>query len=145
VSYRDAVEAIRNGLVDIVGDCEPWQRELVDEVQLSPAPLQCWYVFQEKGGVPNIVARRFKFDELPATHGLHAAGLDEQREARAAAAVARPTMICRKAALEIEYAKRLFAGYSEIYEPGEPWLPIEPLSDIGDEDFNSYWLEGKSE
>jgi len=145
VSYREAVEAIRNGLVDIVGDCEPWQRELIDAVQLSAAPLACWYVFQEKGGVPNILGRRFKFDDLPVPHTLHAAGLDEQREARAAQAVGRPTAITRKALVEIAHAKKLFAGYSEIYEPGEPWLPIEPLSDIGDEDFSPYWLEGRDE
>jgi len=145
VSYRDAVEAIRNGLVDIVGECEPWQRELIEAIQLNPAPLACWYVFQEKGGVPNIVGRRFKFDDLPVRHSLNAAGLDNHAEARAAAAVAKATAICRKAMVEIAYAKRLYLGYSEVYEPGEPWLPIEPLSDIGDEDFNSYWLEGDNE
>ena len=64
---------------------------------------------------------------------------------RGGAAVARPTLITRKAEVEIAHAKKLFLAYSEIYEPGEPWLPFEPLSDIGDEDFNSWWLEGKGE
>jgi hypothetical protein len=145
VAYRDAVEAIRNGLVDIVGECATHERDIVDAIQLSPGPLDCFYVFQEKGGVPNIVARRFKFDELPALHTMHAAGLDERRAAAAAREVARPTGIMRKATVEIEHAKRLYLGYSEIYEPGDPWLPIEPVSDIGDEDFNSFWLEGRGE
>jgi len=145
VAYRDAVEAIRNGLVDIVGECADHERQLIAEIQLSPSPLDCFYVFQEKGGVPNILARRFKFNDLPARHSLHAAGLSETAQRRIEEVVGKPTAIMRKATVEIEYAKRLYLGYSEIYEPGDPWLPIEPVSDIGDEDFNSYWLEGKSE
>lgn len=145
VVYREAVEAIRNGLVDLVGAATAEQRDLLAAVQLSTAPLACYYLFQEKKGVPNVLARRFKFDDLPASHEMNAAGLSPQAEARAAAAVARPSLIARKAETEIAYAKKLYLNYSEIYERGEPWLPFDPISDIGDESFNPYWLEGRDE
>lgn len=144
-AYRDAVEAIRNGLVDLVGEATQAERDLLAAVQMSPAPLDCWYVFQEKGGVPNILGRRFLFDDLPSSHDIHKAGLSEEAEARAAQAVSRPTQIMRKATVEIAHAKKLYTAYSEIYERGEPWLPFDPLADIGDDDFNSNWLEGKYE
>jgi hypothetical protein len=142
VAYRDAVEAIRNGLVDLVGDATPEERAVLAAVQLSPGPLACYYLFQEKKGVPNVVARQFRFDDRPLSHEINAIGLSEEKEARASEAVTGPTAIARKATVEIAYAKKLYLGYSEIYEPGEPWLPFDPIGDIGDDDFNSYWLEG---
>jgi hypothetical protein len=145
VAYRDAVEAIRNGLIDLVGDATDAERDLLARVQMAPCPLDCWYVFQEKGGVPNILGRRFLFDDLPSSHDIHKAGLSEEAEARAAQAVARPTQIMRKATVEIAHAKKLFLAYSEIYEPGQPWLPFDPLADIGDDDFAPKWLDGSYE
>jgi len=142
VLYREAVEAIRNGLVDLVGDATDAQRDLLAAVQLNPAPLACYYVFQEKKGIPNVLARRFRFDDLPLSHEMNSAGLSAAAKSRADTFFDRPSLIARKATTEIEHAKRLFIGYSEIYERGEPWLPFDPIGEIGDEDFNSYWLEG---
>ena len=39
-------------------------------------------------------------------------------------------------------AKKMFVLYSQVYEPGEPWFPIESVGSFSDEDFHPYWLTG---
>lgn len=141
--YRDAAEAIRTGGLKIIGDATDDERALIAKIQLSPLELACWYIFQEKGGIPNLLARQFQFHSIPFNTELHSAGLDDDRQAAINERTASPTMIFTKALVEIQHAKRLFALYSEIYPAGTPWSPIEPLGQIGDDDFNSFWLEGR--
>jgi hypothetical protein len=53
----------------------------------------------------------------------------------------RRTAIHEKGRMEIKAAKRDWLGYQEIYEPGEPWMPVSASREITDEDFHPNWLE----
>ena len=44
---------------------------------------------------------------------------------------------------QIHVAKQTFATYAQVYEPGEPWMPIDPEGTIGDADFRPYFLEAR--
>lgn len=136
--YRDAVEAVRAGLPVIEG--EDWQRELIEAVQLTEE-MACWYVFVEKDDVPNILARQMRFHEVPLSTTINDAGASEEGIARMHALTRQPSLWFLRAQREIRKAKRLFRAYAEVYQPGEPWLPFEPLGDITDMDFSAYFLD----
>jgi PDDEXK-like domain of unknown function (DUF3799) len=144
VQYRAAVEQMRTSDLAIVGEATDDQKALIAAIKGRPAPLDCWYVFQEKGGIPNLLARRFEFQELDVerAHEIEAI-VDPARQAEARAALSRNTGIFRLGLVEIARAKELWATYSQIYEPGQPWAPINAVGTIGDLDFNQFWLEGR--
>jgi hypothetical protein len=145
VHYRDAAEAIRTGSLPVNGEATDAQLAMVAAIQIRPDELACWYIFQEKGGVPNLLAYEFPFVGVGTYReteiGIMVEGEDEQAKVRAAMGSA--TMLHRKAAYEIDRAKRAFVLYSEVYEPGRPWFPIEARRRLDDLDFNQHWLEGR--
>lgn len=144
VHYRDAAEAIRTGGLQIKGEPSDEQRALVAAIQIRPEELACWYIMQEKNGVPNLLACRFEFFGLdPYREAEIEALVAEGRQDEVKAMMARKTGIHQLGRAEIEKAKRDFHLYSQVYRPGEPWAPIEPIRTIGDLDFNSFWLEGR--
>lgn len=143
--YRDAVEQVRVGGLEIVGVATDAQRALVAAIRICPAELACWYVFQEKGGTPNLLARRFKFHDVPINIRAQTAGLSDERLAHVEATSARATQIFTRAEMDVRRAKRQFVRHSQVYEPGRPWFPIEPLGTIDDADFHPTWLEGRYE
>lgn len=142
--YREAVEQIRmNGLQIIEAQTDD-QRALVAALQMKPGELRCWYIFQEKGGVPNLLAREFPFYSVPYTRLFEAEAFakDEARKAAVLEAQKSRTSLFVKGAGEVLQAKKLFVLYSQVYQPGEPWFPIEAVGSFSDEDFHPYWLEG---
>ncbi len=151
VTYLHALEMIRTGGLEVVGEAEVSERELVEAIQLQDHPLACHLVFQQKGGVPNVLERRFALYQATgsetAIKELEEAGATEDHLARArrfqeiAGSQRQPTAIHAKAAREIKAAKRDFLAYSEIYPVGDEWLPFNPSGEIGDNDFSPYWLE----
>ena len=142
-SYLEASEAIRLGKVQIVGEATDEQRELVARLQLKPEQQDCEFVFQQKGGVPNLLSYKFTFYDVPDDiENVWDTGASEEAKARAHEATRRPTQLYSKARAEIDYAKRLFAHYSTVYRPGEPWAYIEARGRITDAMFPPRWLEG---
>jgi hypothetical protein len=141
--HRDAVEAVRTGGLQVIGEATDEQRKLVAQLQIAPGELDCWYIFQEKGGIPNLIGRRFEFYDVPMTVRLNNFGASDEAQAAANEANRTTTLIFRMAMLEIDNAKRNFELYSQIYAPGQPWAPTRPLGTLGDADFSSGWLEGK--
>lgn len=143
-SYLEAADAIRVGQLQVQGTATDIERNLIARIQIKPEQLDCWFVFQQKKGVPNLLARRFRFYDVPeAITNSWDTGADEEAVAAGHEATRRPTQIYAKARTEIDYAKRLFALYSQVYQPGEPWAPIEQEDDVSDLDFNPNWLEGR--
>lgn len=142
-----ALEMVRAGLPVIVGNEE--QREMVEAIQLREFPLKCHLIFQQKGGVPNVLDRRFAFWQphaLDALEELKRDGAPEEKIERSRKAVEMagpltPSAIHAKAIMEIKAAKRDYLAYSEIYERGQPWLPFNPSGTIEDADFHPAWLE----
>lgn len=146
VAQMQAIEAIQSGQLDIKGDATDDEIELIVAIQEWAAPLACHLAFQQTGGIPNILAREFEFyEQETAVDELEADGATQDRIDRAQAfadqATPRRTLVHEKGRMEIAAAKRDFKQYSEIYRPGQPWLPWQPSGKITDLDFRSYWLE----
>lgn len=142
--YRDGAEAIRTGGLQIRGEATDEQRTLIASIQIRPDELGCWFIFQEKGGVPNLLAREFPFYDIPMATILNDAGADEEAIERVHEATRRRTALHGRAAMEIIHAKDTFVLYANAYDPGTPWFPLSPRARFSDLDFNSYWLEGKN-
>jgi hypothetical protein len=150
-AYMEAAEAIRTGGLEVVGDPSLADAKLIMAIRQRPEPLGCNFVFQQKGGVPNILERSFRFFEPTpseeAIRELERNGASEEHLERAkrfrevAGGKRHATAIHTKGRMEIKAAKRDWLAYSEIYERGEPWLPFNPSGEITDEDFSSYFLE----
>jgi hypothetical protein len=139
--YWSAVELIRAGGLGIVGDATEAQIELVNRIRLRTAPMDCWYVFQQKSGVPNVFAVEFPAYAAHESVDMNASGLTEDEAEAARYRMAAATFIRTKAVREIRNAIEVFVKYSEIYEPGQPWYPVKPIMDAGDQAYGSFWLE----
>lgn len=142
--YREAIERVRAGGLQIIEAQTDDQHALVAALQIKPHELQCWYIFQEKGGIPNLLAREFPFYSVPYTRLFEAKAFakDADHEKAALEAQKSRTSLFVKGAGEVLQAKKLFVLYSQVYQPGEPWAPIEAVGTFSDEDFHPYWLEG---
>jgi PDDEXK-like domain of unknown function (DUF3799) len=144
--YREAAEQIRTGDLAVRGPSTAEQRALIEQIQERPLPLACWFVFQEKGGVPNLFAREFRFSSAgDYREGEIAIMLEDENPTvreMARDAMGRKTQIYRRAEIEIRRAKDIFATYAQVYEPGSPWAPLDPIGSIDDGDFHPRWLEG---
>jgi len=144
VTHRDAVEAVRTGGLQIIGDATEAERDLIAQLQIKPGELACWYIFQEKGGVPNILAREFPFYDVPlSVETSWDTGASEEAQARGHDATRTRTGLHIRAATDARYAKEMFVLYANAYEPGRPWFPLNAKARFSDLDFNSHWIEGK--
>ena len=141
--YREAIEAIRTRAIEVQGEATEAQRLLIDDTVARVDEPECWYVFQEKGGVPNLLAKRIRFHELPVgrEEEIQALARTEDHARRARELMERKSLWLGRAEREIRKAKRLFRAYSEIYAPGEPWRPFNPIGEITDMDFRTNWLD----
>lgn len=137
--YWQAVEEIRAGRLEIVGDRTEAQEFLVDAIRANRKRMRCFYVFQEKKGIPNILAREYGLFHGDAS--LRAAAPSDEAYAEAAEKYGNPSMLHRKAELEIGWCKRTFLQYQEIYPDGLPWFPINMMGRIEDESYPLNWLE----
>jgi hypothetical protein len=144
VVYRDAVEQIRVHGLQIVGHATDEERALIAAIQMRPGELECHYIFQQKGGVPNLLSRQIEFFDIPYNTRANHAGASAERIAAVEETARKRTQLHIRADTDVERCKREFALYAQVYPPGEPWRPIEPEGTFGDADFNQYWLEGKA-
>lgn len=141
-AYWGAVELIRSGDLGVVGDATDDEMALLHSIRTNLRPMQSWYVFQEKGGVPNLVAYQIGLLNVHSSAEVNAAGIDDETiKQRARDAVTNPSGLKLKADMEIKHAKELLATYREVYEDGEPWQPITPLRTLDDASFNGFWLD----
>jgi hypothetical protein len=155
VVQRAAVEMIRKGGLELATDPDMdqaiAQAALVEAIRNRADELRCDYVWQEKGGIPNLWARRLRFFQPSVTDEaiaqLEADGATEDRLASArkmqeiSDAQPSPSLWAARAQREIAVAKRDFLTYSQVYPEGEPWLPFNPTGDLMDADFGKFWLE----
>ena len=145
VIYREAIEAVRLGGLDVIEAQTDDQRALIAALRIKPAELACWYIFQEKGGVPNLFAYEFPFYSVPIRNlfeGDALAGEDIARRDRSREAFKRATQLYLKGHRDVIEAKKTFVLYSQVYAPGEPWFPIDAIARFEDDDFHPYWLAG---
>lgn len=141
-AYWGAVELIRSGDLGVVGEATADEMALLHGIRTNLRPMKSWYVFQEKGGVPNLVAYEVALLSTHASAAANEIGIDDETVLqRAREAVTSPSALMLKAQMEIRHAKAELATYREVYEDGEPWQPITPLRTLDDASFNGFWLD----
>lgn len=139
--YYHVTELIREGALEIIGDASPDERALIEAVRGNPDDLEAWLVFQEKKGVPNILARKVQLFTIPLSTRVNSVGVSDEVKRKVARATRQRSALLTKAEWEIKRAVTDFLNYSEIYAPGQEWVPFQPLGETTDEDFPSYWFE----
>jgi len=108
--YWNAVELIRSGDLSVVGDASNEEKALLHSIRTNPRPMQSWYVFQEKDGVPNLVAYQIGLLNTHISAELNEAGVDDERVKQLARdAVSSPSALKVKADMEIRHAKKILA------------------------------------
>lgn len=140
--YREAIEAVRSRAVEIIGQHTDAQRNLIATIRANRRELPFWFVFLEKGGVPNMLAREFPYYSVPYTTIFNEQITDDEaRKELMREATKQRTQLFRLAEMEVINAKKLFVLYSQVYRPGEPWFPIDAVGRFSDDDFSPHWLE----
>jgi hypothetical protein len=141
--YWEAAEIIRtttNAELPVQPGASMQAMELIETIRQRAAPMECWYVFQEKRGIPNVLARQFRIFAKPAPSIRHNAA-DEDQEETLAQMRNRKTMWATKADLMIRHLIGLWRDCMEVYGTEEPWRPFVVTGDIDDESFPLRWLE----
>lgn len=143
--YWQAVERLRASAdvqrATFLRDATPNQQRLIGEIcNGERGPLEFWWVFIEKSGVPNILARQFRMTTDPHPHHLYQAPDADSREAFRLK-MQRPARLVEKARLEVENAVRTYRSAMDVWGTEQPWGSLQPVGEIGDEDFAPYWLE----
>lgn len=150
-SYLQAIDTIHSGDLEIIGDATKDERALITALR-DAGGRECRFVWQQTGGVPNILERKVRLFHADASDAaiaeLERMGASEDHIERAkhfkdVAGDREParTALHVKARMEIMRAKQDFLNYSEMYSPGEPWLPFNPSGETTDDDFHPSWLE----
>ena len=116
-----------------------WQVVLRMALHDKEFPHQPWLFFQEKNGVPNLLARRLKLQIYPEGVDVQSIGAEDHGIKLS------DSVLCRKADIEIARAKQLFQQAMEIYGPEQPWMPFDMISEIGDEHFSGWFLDSVPE
>jgi hypothetical protein len=137
--YWRAAEEIRKGELAIRKVQNQSQKDLIAEIRASEDIFEYWWVFQQKGGVPNVLARWFRQASEPSMHYLVQAP-DEKGRELLRKKIRKPTRLWEKGQLELDACALQFRRCLEAYGTA-PWGPNIPVSDIDDEAFSPYFLE----
>ena len=141
VVYREGTEAVRSGrlnLMDATGEAETaFFRQIVE----AEMPLRCTYVFQQKGGVPNVLACPIRFGRHHASFDAAEIGVNADTAANVKAMYSEASLFVRRAEHEVATCIELFARCMDKYGTDRKWYPLEPEFDISDNSFRPYFLE----
>lgn len=135
--YQVAISMIRKLSLPVMDlqDDDP-MHQMIDALDAKDAPHQPWLFFQEKNGVPNLLARRLRLQTYPMGVEEQLIGVENHGFKMS------DSVLCHKADIEIARAKQLFKQAMEVYgDGGDPWMPFDMISDIGDGDFREYFLD----
>lgn len=135
--YQIAARMIGHLDLPVIGEATNDQAKLVEALKRRVDPLETWILFQEKGGIPNLLLRQLKLQSLPD-------GVEEQMiGADDATFRMNDGILCQKADLEIRHAMRRFSQAMDVYgDEGAPWYPPDMVGEIGDGDFSAWFLDG---
>lgn len=139
--YDNAVERIRAGAVELMDSDKPEDIAFLQSLRDHPRHLECWYIFQQKGGIPNVFAMKAVY-YLPAK-GLRegATGLDADKAQAVFDAYEGPTMLMMKARRDVEACVDKFIGCMTEYGTSEKWKPLNPVGQFDDFSFPSFWID----
>lgn len=134
--YQTAISMIAKLELQAMDGGTDRQAALLADLAAKKAPHQPWLFFQEKGGIPNLLARRLKLQVYPDGTDVQSIGAEDHD------IKAHDSVLARKADLEIARAKQLFSMAMEIYGPDQEWYPLDMIGEMGDEDFSDWFLDG---
>lgn len=142
VLYWQACEKIREfgDALPIFGAETAAQEDLIEAIRESVEPFEFWWIFQQKGGMPNVLARKLRRNAVVHNDRVADAPDADKRESLRKKLSRPPSRIFEKGALEIQSCARLFKQCSEIW-PSGAWGVMMPVSEIDDEAFSSFFLE----
>ena len=135
--YQTAVEMIARLNLPIQKVSADSDKELVAKLKARKLPLEPWFLFQEKGGVPNMLARRLRFHTFPRGVEMQDIGAEDHE------IKSHRSILAHKADMEIDHAKKQFLDGMLLYGTDQVWFGFDQLGEIGDEDFSEYFLESK--
>ncbi len=131
--YQTAIMQARD--LQAYGPMDAEAEAVLERLWDGPAtPMPAYLFFQEKSGVPNLLLRRLKLQTYPEGVDEQSIGAEDHSHAHT------DSVFCRKADMEIAWAKRQFLDAQELYGAGE-WYPFDMIGEVTDEHFNSYWLD----
>lgn len=138
--YQDGVDQIRVGELPLVGDFTQDELAIIDDIRGAEFTLPCTYVFQQKKGVPNLIAcpvimKRAHFSLTAAQTD------DDERNQDIQFRYADDSLFASKAEKEIRDAIELFAVCMDEYGDGNKWRPLVSEIPITDDSFNGFWLD----
>lgn len=116
------------------GEVKQQQNNLIDALKKRTTPLQPWLFFQEKGGIPNLLARRLMLQSYPAGTNQQSIGAEDHQIKTSDSA------LCMKADVQINHAKKLYNQAMEVYGPDAVWYSFNMVSDMGDDHFSDWFL-----
>ena len=150
VFYWDAAKAIIRQGLDIMDSRLEGAREfdivrtktaehVVQQIKDNDCYLDFWFIFKQKSGVPNCLARQFEF--MRCDDALFGDGMvDPIQRKKISAEKGFFSALCAKGQSAIERAIKEHNRYDEIYSDGEPWQYLNAVGKLDESKFSPYWL-----
>lgn len=140
--YFNPLEMLRRGeiMLPIQGPVSDEEIQLIADILDSPKPLDCWFIFFQKGGVPNVLARQVHLMQPVAGSVEQSAGA-EQAGLEMAYKHASPTRLMCRAEGDIRQALSAYMKCVEVFAEGEPWQSLDMVGSISDGDFAPWFLD----
>lgn len=140
--YWRATEEIRAGQLPIRGDHTDEQARIIMEITARDEPLECWFIWQQKQGVPNLVATKIEvFAHMHESHQVGTQELAGETVEHVAKKTRTHSKLHLKAQAEIDFAVNRFHDCMEVFGESEPWAPLQQVTTLGDIDFSEWWLD----
>lgn len=139
VLYWQAAQAIRDLDLPVIAETAA-QEDLVDAIREGTEPFEFWWIFQQKGGVPNALARKLRRNLMVHNDRVADAPDEDRRESLRKKLSRPPSRIFEKGTMELESCARLLRQCQEIW-PSGPWGSMVPVGEVDDESFSPYFLE----
>ncbi len=141
VVYHEATEVSRAGKLNLMDAKSEDETDFFKQIVGAKKPLRCTYVFQQKGGVPNVRAAHIQFSRHHASFDAAGIGVDENTAENVRDMYAETSLFVRRAEHEVATSIELFARCMAKYGEDRKWYPLDPEFDISDDSFRPYFLE----
>jgi len=113
-------------------------QEIIDTIKSREGGLPFFFVFKQKSGVPNCVARELR---LWNTDNAFVDGIDYHTALASAEKRGAKSGIFMKGMIEVNRALGIYNRSMEIFGRDEPWRETNMVDHFNDSDFNGNWLD----
>jgi hypothetical protein len=137
---REAGEMIRSGALEVMDAKSEDEVRFFAELTRRSTGFPVQYIFQQKSGIPNVFLVNFKFRRDESLRAAEA-GVDQATADYVRETYGDSSIWYRKAQYKISEGLDVYARCMKRYGENEPWSPLEPILDVSDDVFSSYWLD----